>query len=442
MKNKLLYGLIVLFVLGILPVCHAQTTLTLKQCLDYGLVNSPSIKAADYAVAALEENRKSARADFLPSLSTSYSLTRLENISSKGAADTDYLNQDMRTFALRLSQVLYAGNRLLNAYDKAKLDMERKAADRRLAELELSYNIQATFFQLKGAELNVKILKEAVVRLEEGVKSANAYLEKSLISYSEVLSARVDLADAEQQLSKAKNDVNRKRVALFSLMNHPISEEVVFEGGLEFFAGDYPSEFEACWHIAKSNRPDLESLAKQVAMSEKDAAIALGSYLPLVKLDLGYNDQNRDYESLAAYNYDRDQRNRYWSAGVNASWELFDGGRSWYQNQKSSLDVLQIKENIKKVQLSIQEGIRKALFSISEAEHRTRGALGAVGAAEENYKVESSRLEAGLTTVPLLLDAQIRLTRAQGNYTQALLDYQLSRSELEFMIGEKEKKDK
>ena len=315
--------------------------------------------------------------------------------------------------------------------------MERQAADRKLAGLELSYNIQTTFFQLMGANLNVKISEESVRRLEEGVKSASAYLEKSLISYSEVLSAQVDMADAEQRLSKARNDVNRKRVALFSLMNHPISEEVVFEGGTKFFADEYASEFEACWKIAKSNRPDLESLAKQVAMAEKKADIALGSYLPLVKFDLGYQDQNRDYDALTGYNQDRDQRNRYWTAGVNASWELFDGGRAWYQNQKSSLDAARIKAEIKRIQLAIQEVIRQALFSIAEAEYRTRGALGAVGAAKENYKVESRRLEVGLTTIPLLLDAQIRLTRAQGNYTQALLDYQLGRSELEFMMGEK-----
>lgn len=419
-------------------MCHAGTVMNLSECLEYGLENNPSVKEADYAVDAVEERRKSARADFLPSLSSSYAFNRIESESSRGYnSDTDYLNQYIRNFSVTLSQVLYAGNRVINNYQKAKLDIERKEADLRLVRLELSYNIQATFFQLMGAKLDVRVAEDSVKRLEEGEKSARAYLEKALISYAEVLSAQVDLADARQQLSQAMNNVNRKRVALFSLMNHPISGDVTFEGGLAFFGDDNPSEFENCWEEARANRPDLESLAKQVAMKEKDASASLGAYLPLVKMNLGYNDMNRDYDSSDIY-YDRGQRNRYWSAGVTCSWDIFDGGRNWYSRSASLSEAQQVEEQIQQTHLSIKEGIRKALFSITEAKLRTKVTQRAVDAAEEGYQVEKHRLEAGLATFSNLLDAQFRLTRAQSNYTKAMLDYQMGRAELEFMMGESE----
>jgi len=41
-----------------------------------------------------------------------------------------------------------------------------------------------------------------------------------------------------------------------------------------------------------------------------------------------------------------------------------------------------------------------------------------------------------LSIIPLMLDAKIRLTRAQGNLTQAMLAYMLGRAELQFMMGE------
>ena len=421
-------------------MCHAETVMNLSGCLEYGLENSPSVKEADYAVAATEESRKSVRADFLPSLSSSYSFSRIENISSTGSSDSDYLNQYIRNFSVTLSQVLYAGNRVINNYRKAKLDLEREQADQRLVRLELSYNIQATFFQLMGSKLDVRVAKGSVKRLKEGVESARAYLEKSLISYAQVLSAEVDLADARQQLSQAMNNVNRKRVALFSLMNHTVSGDVTFGGGLEFFGDDYPSGFENCWAVAGANRPDLESLAKQVGMKERDAAVSLGSYLPMVKMNLGYNDMNRDYDTITIEDssYDRDQRNRYWSAGVTASWDLFDGGRNWYNRTSILMQAQQVREQIKKTRLSIKEGIRKALFSIAEARLRTKSTQVAVEAAKEGFNVEKYRLAAGLATFSNLLDAQLRLTRAESNYTQAMLDYQLGRAELKFMMGEPE----
>jgi outer membrane protein len=410
----------------------ATADMMLADCLKYGFENNPSLKAADYGVAASEENRKSVRGDFLPSLSTSYTYNQLGSINSKGPTDTDYLDQATRNFSLRISQVLYAGSRLVNTYDKAKIEKEKQLADKALAKLELAYRMEATFFQLMGAKQDVTVGLESVNRLEEGVKSANAHFEKQLISYAEVLTAEVDLANAEQQLSISKNNVNRKRVALFSLMNMPVDEAIEFSGGMDFFPKAYEREFESCWQIAIKNRPDLDSLEQRVLLSEKDASIALGSYLPTVRLEGGYADQNKAYDKYSS----SDQRNRYWNAGVTASWDLFDGGRAWYRSRQSNITVSQIKEMIKETQLFIKEGIRKALFSIAEADQRAVGALRAVKAAEENYEVEKHRMEAGLTTIPLLLDAQIRLTRAQSNYIQAMLDYMLGRSELQFMMGE------
>ncbi|MEX1300305.1 MAG: TolC family protein [Desulfotignum sp.] len=416
----------------------ADQTMTLDQCLSYGYENNPTLKAADFQVAATQDNRKSLRADFLPSLSTSYGFNRVVNESSTGLTEEDYLDQFARNFSIQVSQVLFAGFRIRNTHDKAKIDVDRTRANRELARLELTYNIQRTFFELMKAKEDLTLAQEAIERLEQGVTSAQAYFDRQLISKAEVLFARVDLADAQQQASIARNEVNRKRIALFSLMNKPLDPATTFTGGLDFFNDTYPAEFDECWQLAKAGRPDIESLEKQVEMLLKDIDIAAGTYLPQIRLDLGYHDQNRDYDDpalSAAGPFERDQRNRYWSAGVTASWDLFDGGRSWYRRKRSINQVYQVQEQVKEIQLTIQEGIRKALFSIAEADDRAAATRVAVSAAKENYAMEERRLDAGLTTISMLLDAQSRLVRAQGNYIQAKLDYQMARAELDFMMG-------
>jgi outer membrane protein TolC len=416
----------------------ADQTMTLDQCLSYGYENNPTLKAADFQVAATQENRKSLRADFLPSLSTSYGFNRVVNESSTGLTEDDYLDQFARNFSIQVSQVLFAGFRIRNTHDKAKIDVDRTRANRELARLELTYNIQLAFFELMKAKEDLTLAEESIERLEQGVTSAQAYFDRQLISKAEVLFARVDLADAQQQSSIAGNEVNRKRIALFSLMNKPLDPATTFTGGLDFFDDGYPAQFDECWQIAKASRPDIESLEKQVDMLLKDIDIAAGTYLPQIRLDLGYYDVDRDYDDpalTAAGPFERDQRNRYWSAGVTASWDLFDGGRSWYRRKRSINQVYQVQEQVKEIQLSIQEGIRKALFSIAEADDRAAATRVAVSAAKENYAMEERRLDAGLTTISMLLDAQSRLVRAQGNYIQAKLDYQLARAELDFMMG-------
>ena len=385
------------------------------------------------------QNIKSVRADFLPSISSSYSVGTITSESSKGPTETEYIDQDARKFSVRLSQILYAGSRVFNAFAKAKAEKQMYFADKELKKLELIYNIEVTFFQLMKAKQDVGAAMDTVKRLKEGVNSAKAYFEKQLVPYVDVLLAEVDLADADQQLSMTKNSVNRKRVALFSLMNMPLDQETGFTGGSDYYSSKHEITFEECREKAVENRPDLESLKKQIIMAEKEVDIALGAYLPVIKLDLGYYDQDSDYDEPGiSYTvpYDRDQRNRYWSAGVYATWDLFDGGRAWFNKNKYKAEIKKIKELIKDAQNEITTGIRKAFFSISEAEQRIESTSDAVIAAKEYYKREDKRLRVNIGTIPALLDAQARLTRAQGNYNQALLDYQLARAELKLMMGE------
>lgn len=439
MRKTVLLLCAIIFIISGSTLVFAKQELTLNDCLEYGIKNNPGLKAAEFMVEGSTQNIKSVRADFLPSISSSYSVGMITSESSKGPTETEYIDQDARKFSVRLSQILYAGSRVFNAFAKAKAEKQMYFADKELKKLELIYNIEITFFQLMKAKQDVGAAMDTVKRLKEGVNSAKAYFENQLVPYVDVLLAEVDLADADQQLSMTKNSVNRKRVALFSLMNMPLDEETGFTGGADYYSSKHEITFEECREKAVENRPDLESLKNQIVMAEKEAAISMGAYLPVIKLDLGYYDQDSDYDEPGiSYTvpYDRDQRNRYWSAGVYATWDLFDGGRAWFKKNKYKAEIKKIKELIKDAQNGITTGIRKALFSLSEAEQRIKSSLNAVGAAKEYYKREDKRLRVNIGTIPALLDAQARLTRAQGNYNQALLDYQLARAELKLMMGE------
>jgi outer membrane protein TolC len=301
--------------------------------------------------------------------------------------------------------------------------------------LELSYNTETTFYKLMKAKEDVITATESVNRLIESVKSAEAFFKKELVPYVDVLQARVDLADAKDKLGVAKNNVNRERVVLFSLMDQPLDPGMEFSGGLNRILKETPA-FETSLQYAIENRPDIKSLSYQRDIANKDAKIALGKYLPMVKFDIGYYDQDRDYEKEDVI--DRDQRNRYWSTGITASWDMFDGGRAWYTKEKHHTEAKKINARIKEVRNMISTGIHKALYSMFEAQQRILSSVEALTAANEAYTREEMRLKAGISTIPSLLDAQGRLIRAQGNKTRAMLDYQLAVSELKFMTGEKE----
>lgn len=416
---------------------YAGQTMTLEQCLRTAMENNPALQASRFKADAAGQDIKAARADFMPSLSSSYSASRISSISATGPTKVDYLDQDIYSLNVKLTKILYAGSRIVNTYEKVKYMEQVAQADTNQARLELTYRIETTFYALMKAKQDVIANTEAVNRLSLSVKSAEAFLKKELIPYVDVLKARVDLADAENQLSIAKNNENRQLVVLFSYMDMPMDPSIEFIDEVHETLPEKPT-FESSMQYALTNRPDIKSLDLQIKASNLQSDITLAKYLPVVRLEGGYYDQNNDYaafEKSLLGTSDRDQRNRYWLAGVTVSWDLFDGGRAYFENERNLLDTQKIRALVKDAQNTIATGIRKALYSMSEAEQRQASSVDAVIAAQQNYSAEENRLKAGLATMTTLLDAQSRLIRAEINKSNATLDYQLAKSELKLMTG-------
>ncbi|MBF0203701.1 MAG: TolC family protein [Desulfamplus sp.] len=408
-----------------------ERVFSLNDCLKLGMENNPKLKSANLMVDAAQEDLNAAKADFLPSVSAGANYNNLNSISASGPTDADYIDQQNTNYNIGVSQFLYAGNRIVNSRDKAIERKKMLMEDKTSAQALLAYQIKATYFELMKAKQDVGIAEDTVTRLEADSRATRAFYEKEMTSYAQVLQTEVDLADVRQKLSIAKNTVERKKSDLFVLMNQPFNPNISFLGGLDYYPKGFKTTQAECLEKAIANRPDLKSLEHQMVMSEKDEAIAEGQYHPVVKLNAGYYNQDKDYDNYDASN----QENTYWSAGVNVSWSLFDGGRAWYQKQRSRIDMKRIKEQVKEIKSRLEAGIVTSLLSLSEAEQRIKDTAESVNASKEYYDMENKRFQAGIATVSSILDAQVRVTRAHGNYNQALMDYQLARAELDFWTG-------
>ncbi|MGD9947268.1 MAG: TolC family protein [Desulfobulbus sp.] len=435
--RKLLFFLLILGTF--VPFACTAQELTLAQCIQIGLQQNPSLLAAKYKASAAEKDVKIARADFFPHLSSSAAYSRIDSSYAHGPTDTDYINQDILSANIKLSQILYAGSRLVNTYDRARYLEQANQAETQLAKMDLTYKIETTFYRVMKAKQDVLVSQESVDRLQKNVQVAEAFLKKELVASVEVLKARVDLDDANNQLSIAKNNENRERVTLFSLMNLPPDAGTFFIEETIISIDKGPS-FDECYQLALEQRPDLQSLMFQKQAAYKQSEVALGKYLPVVRLEGGFYDQDTNYDSLGntGYStYDRDQTNQYWMAGISLSWDLFDGGSALYESQKSDIDASRFGALIRDAQNTLATEIRKSLFSLSEAEQRLKASGSGLTAAQENYSAEENRLKAGVSTMTDVLNAQSRLVRAQVNQANATLDYQVAKSELKFLTGSK-----
>jgi outer membrane protein TolC len=423
------------------PFQETRMVYTLEESVKYGLSHNPGLQAARFSVDAAEAEIGSARGSLLPSLSSGYSHTRVSSIRSSGPMEIDYLDQNQDILNVQLSQTLFAGFTLYNSLQKARAARELAQAEQEVTELDLIINIQTGFLELLKARQDVLILEDAIARLEVVRKAVQAFYKQRLLPYSRVLEAEVDLADAKQQMSQARHAVQNQRIELNGLLDLPLTSEVEYKGNLDDLSFEWPKTLEKCLATAMERRPDLQAVQQNLIMAEKEAEIAKGRYYPKVSLKAAYNDSDRDYDDPGLYDtgktYDRDQHNQYWTVGINMQWQMFDGGTQYYQKKKYEAEIMRFQQLFRETATNIKTRVRTSFLGMDEARQRIDLTLSAVKAAKENYRQEKRRFEVRVGTLPTLFDAQARLTRAESNYNQALMDYQISVASLYYAMGER-----
>jgi len=427
-----------LLILSGAPSLQARESFTLETAIDYGLAHNPSLEISRIEVAQALTQIKENGGYLMPQLNASFSWSRLYSVDSSGPTETDYLDQQYHYASLKLSQTLFAGFRYIDSYKKAKLEKSYKEIQQNLRRQLVIHDIQVNFIRLLQARSELKAASEAVSRVQSSLAASQAYYEKRLLPYVDVLQAEADLEDSEQLRIKARSAIEKARLNLHIVLSLPVAETVTFCGDLAVLPQEWDYTLEQCLAASLVQRPEFAALDKQQAMAVKDERIARSHYYPQVGFDVSYADSKRDYAdpgwSGLSY-YSRDQANNYLSAGVTLQWKLFDGGSSYQQMKRYQLEQQRLDKYRQETTLEISGQVRTAYLDLEESRQLIVSARKALAVGRENFAREQERLRVGVGILPRLSDAQARLVRFETNLNQALGNFQIARAGLFYMMG-------
>ncbi|MFZ2630266.1 MAG: TolC family protein [Desulfosalsimonadaceae bacterium] len=416
-----------------------QLIYTLPECVARGLKENPRIKAAESDIRKAGSQIGAQRGNFFPTLSASTFAQELQSLQAKGPTESDYLDQDIGVMDFRISQTLFQGFTIFNTYQKAVLGEELSRAQKEQAEMDLILEIQTTFLKLLKASEDARSLESAVKRLEINEKSAAAFYAKQMAPYVAVLQSRVDLADAQQQLSQAKNEVETQKVMMNLLLGIPAEAPVIYEGQPSLDVRDADWDLGNCLVSANQHRPEIKVAEKSIQMAQKDLAIQLGKFSPRISANYDYYMRNTDYKNeellVTGETYDRDQENTYWTAMIQMQWEFNLGGQQFYQQAGARHEVERLFQHRKDMEDRISAQVRTSFLRLEEAKGRIETSGGALEAARESYDRAKKWSQVQMGTISDLLDIQAKLTRAEANRNNAVSDYRLSLAELYYSMG-------
>jgi outer membrane protein len=404
---------------------------TVKECVRQALANNRIIEVRKEKINESLYLKRQVKADFLPTFTTDYRHTRLNDVKkSTTVPSTDLNSVKNYEWMLTIKQPIFTGWALTSARELADLGIDLSLIELELEKLALVLKVKEAYFNILKAGKNVEVAEEEVASLEGHVKVAQNYWDSGLIPINDLLKSEVELSNAQHSLVKTRNVSQLTYATLNVLLSRPIDESFKVEDSLDY----KPERFDLNAYITKAleNRPEIKALKINIAQADQQIRLAKSKYYPEVALTYNYTKEGNDFSVSGSRVHDANS----WQAVAGLTWVFWD----WGKTNNSVRENLSVKKQLLQTRKTIEDNIRlelkKAILDLEETETNIPAAEKAVAQAEENLKVSQGRYKAQVTISTEVLDSQTLLSQAKTNYYNALYDHKLAKAALLKAVGE------
>ncbi|MBR1397702.1 MAG: TolC family protein [Selenomonadaceae bacterium] len=319
-------------------------------------------------------------------------------------------------------------------YTGGQLEEQRATARYALnsADIEMENTLQTVrqtvtdyYFYVLQCRNQIDVEEEAVRTLQEHLDNVNAQFRVGTVAKSDVLASQVQLADRQQALVNAQNNYDNAVARLNNYIGLPA--DTILKPRDQLTYTKYSLSLEACTAYALENRPDCAIADYAVLQAESAIRSAKAGYRPTVNASVTKNiTGEREFHNDITDS---------WTAGISASWNVFDGGVTSSQVHEADTALVRAQENAAATREAVQLEVQAAFLDLRAAEKNIETTRIAVERAEEDYKIAQVRYAAGVDTNLAVMDAQEKLTEARTNYYTALYNYNTAKSALDKAMG-------
>ena len=250
-------------------------------------------------------------------------------------------------------------------------------------------------------------------------------VERDLVARSDLLAARVALANAGQDKVRAANSVEVAQAAYNRHLGESLERSPELEEKIPADVLLKATPVDALIQRALASRSEILAQAARADALASQAKAESGKVLPQLALIGGYT--HFDNQIL--------DRQDFSEVGIGFTWNLFDGGQA--RNRAAALrNASHAAENrLDDLRSQIELQVRQAWLDVQEAQARSKATGEAVAQAEENLRSSRELYGAGLATNTQVLDAVTLQINAVNNRNNATLDESLSLLRLEYAVG-------
>jgi outer membrane protein TolC len=298
---------------------------------------------------------------------------------------------------------------------------------------QLERTDQEILFRVVQAYYGVLLAAKQLEVSDQAEKTANSIMERSQARYdsgvvveSDLLSAKVRVASREQELIRARNNLELARAQLNTAMGVPVDAlyqpaDPLAERNLA--VGSLPDVEKK----ALTTRPDLKRIESEQSAQQLSVAIAKSSFGPRLNAFAGWEMDNPTLLAGAGGNN--------WLGGVELQFDLYEGGakRAALSRERAIAEKMAALKQAANDAVRLE--VRQAYYDLDSNRQQVGVARTAIAQAQESLRINQDRYEGGLLTITDLLGAEEAARRSQTDYWQAVYQFHISSANLELASG-------
>ncbi|TYP77308.1 TolC family protein [Aquimarina intermedia] len=440
------YSVIASFLMLITGVTHGQT-LTKQEAVRITLENNLGVKIVTNSIEIAENNKSILNSGYLPSLTgdagANYQLANTTT-SFPGVVDpdtgeplADRVIEDAETqrytAGLNLNYLLFDGLGRYYNYKRLKEQYNLSGLQARETIENTILQLFSVYYEVARLTENEAILEETLAISQERVQRSQYQFEYGQNNKLAVLNAKVDVANdsinlltVRQSVLNAKRDLNV--ILNASDLDAPFQVDTIVAFLPKLQLDTYLEKAEEHNVALLQNRSNL-------AINSYDIKISKSGFLPTIGLTGSYG-WNQNRSPASAFFPGNLSNTATLGAGINLSWNLFDGGRTITQvkNSKIVLDNQELARE--QLELEVRRDIANAFGNYRNRLNIYKIQRQNVLTSENNFERSEERFKLGQITSIEFRQAQINLINAKTNKNQAKYTAKLAELQLLQLTGQ------
>lgn len=445
-------------------VIQKGSKLTMDDCIQIALKNSPLINRAYFNYRVSQNDEKIAKASYFPTIGIGTGYTYNTNSSNRMS-----YNNDTYTAQASLNQLIWNFGKTNAQIKMQKFNKISALFNFDDIVLDTIFGVKTDYYSVLAAKATVDINRANVQINERNYQRTKAYFDEGIRSKIDLVNAEVNLSDSKVTLVNSIQAYQNAIVQLNNSMyvaytpnyeisstetfnfkqkeipvnlekisekkdiskNPPAVSDATLTSKVEkldvietFKFKPFPYTFEECVEQAKQNRPDLKAYNATLEAMKQSLLYIKRQYYPEISASAGYNYRNQ-------YNTNS------FNVGVNLTSSVNILGQK-YEVDNGKLQVQLAQNEIDLLEQNIYFEVQDAYINMVQLEKQIPLLAVKVKQTFENFELADGRYAVGIGDYIQLQDARVNYNNAQQSYVQTVYNYNVARANLERLIALKQ----